>query len=331
MTGATVRSTLDNAAQAPSLRSGQAVWGWKVAAYLFLAGVGAGAYAAGAVADLLGEGWETASRAGITLGPLLVLASTVFLIADLGAPGGFLRAAARPRSSWISRGVIILTVFVIIGLINILLRVWPWHVLEAATTARLALEVTGLVFALLTAVYTGLLLGAVRPIPFWNNPVLPVLFLLSALSTGLMALLLPLSVSSLASGVPLNSQLSGLARADTLILGFESVVVLFYLYGCYSSPVSRPSAQLLLTGALAPIFWLGLVTAGLALPLGLELSHLSMSEAGMPEGSAPLTIAAAIFGLAGGLMLRYLVVAGGVKVPLKPAGMLLHTFSKTRF
>lgn len=328
MAGATVRSTLVNAAHAPSLRSGQAVWGWKVAAYLFLAGVGAGAYSTGAIADLLGEGWETVSRAGISLGPLLVLASTAFLIADLGAPSGFLRAGARPRSSWISRGVIILTVFVIIGLINIFFRIWPWNALEEATTARLALEICGLVFALLTAVYTGLLLGAVRPIPFWNSPVLPVLFLLSALSTGVMALLLTLSLSS---GAALHAQLSSLARADALILGFESVVVLFYLYGCYSSPVSRPSAQLLLTGALAPVFWLGLVAAGLAIPLALELSHLSQSGAGTPEGSAALTILAAILGLTGGLMLRYLVVSGGVKVPLKPAGMLLHTFSKTRF
>lgn len=302
-----------------------------MAAYLFLAGVGAGAYSAGVVADLLGKGWENASRAGITLGPLLVLASSIFLIADLGAPSGFSRAVARPRSSWISRGVIILTVFVIIGLINILLRIWPWQALEEATTARLALEATGLVFALLTAVYTGLLLGAVRPIPFWNSPVLPVLFLLSALSTGVMALLLTLSLSSLASGAALHAQLSGLARADSLILGFESVVVLFYLYGSYSSPVSRPSAQLLLTGSLAPIFWLGLVTAGLALPLALELPHLSLSEAGTPEDSAALTLAAAVLGLTGGLMLRYLVVAGGLKVPLKAAGMLLQTFGKPRF
>ena len=308
--------------------SGQAVWGWKVAAYLFLAGVGAGAYAAGAVADFLGTGWETASRTGITLGPLLVLVSTVFLIADLGVPGGFLRAGARPRSSWISRGVLILTPFVIIGLINIFLLFWPWHLLQGAHTARLALEGVGIALALLTMVYTGLLLGAVRPILFWNNAMLPVLFLLSALSTGLMVIMLALSVSPAASGFSLHAQLYGLARADALILGFEAVVVFFYLQGCYASPASRPSAELLLTGSLAPIFWAGLVASGIAFPLVYELVALSPAS---KEVETALAMAASIFGLAGGLLLRYLIVAGGMRIPLKAAGMLLNTSGKARF
>jgi formate-dependent nitrite reductase membrane component NrfD len=313
-------------------RSGQTIWGWKIAAYLFLAGVGAGAYAVGAAADLLGAGWEEVSLAGVAVGPLLVLASTAFLITDLGVPRGFLRAGARPGSSWISRGVFILTAFIIIGFINLFLQLWPYQVLAEAETARLTLEVAGLVFAVLTMVYTGLLLGAVRPIPFWNNAVLPVLFLLSALSTGVMTVFLMLSISSLgmADGA-MYSQLSGLSRADALILGLEAVVVLFYIIGCYYAPSSRSSAEMLLTGSLAPVFWIGLVAAGLALPFTFDVMHTTLHQTTGAGKAAAIALAASIPGLLGGLFLRYIVVAGGMRVPLKAVGMMVSTSAKARF
>jgi formate-dependent nitrite reductase membrane component NrfD len=260
-----------------------------------------------------------------------VLGSTVFLISDLGVPGGFLRAAARPGSSWISRGVYILSIFIIIGLVNIFLRIWPLHILEEAMEVRFMLEGAGFALSFLTMVYTGLLLGAVKPIPFWNNAMVPLLFLASAVSTGLMALMLVISLSPLASNILHQTQMQTLVRADALTLIFESVIVLFYLYGCSSAPASRPSVSMLTTGALAPLFWSGFVAAGLVLPLVLELAQSYTYRGADAAVAAGLAMAVSIPGLAGGLFLRYLIVAGGMKVPLGVTGVLVKVSGKARF
>ena len=59
-------------------------WNWYIAAYLFLAGVGAGSYGAGVLASFAGTDWENVARTGIALGFPLLAAGTVFLILDLG-------------------------------------------------------------------------------------------------------------------------------------------------------------------------------------------------------------------------------------------------------
>ena len=58
----------------------QTKWRWIIAVYLFLAGLGAGAYLTGVVADFLGPDWTSVSRIGVALGLPCVLIGSVFLI-----------------------------------------------------------------------------------------------------------------------------------------------------------------------------------------------------------------------------------------------------------
>ena len=48
-------------------------------------------------------------------------------------------------------------------------------------------HVIGIVAAFAVAAYTGFLLGVVKAYPLWNNAILPILFVVSALSAGLAA------------------------------------------------------------------------------------------------------------------------------------------------
>jgi formate-dependent nitrite reductase membrane component NrfD len=43
----------------------------------------------------------------------------------------------------------------------------------------------GAVLALATGTYTGLLLAVIKAVPFWSTGIMPLLFVVSALSTGL--------------------------------------------------------------------------------------------------------------------------------------------------
>mgnify|MGYP006288197481 FL=1 len=64
-------------------------WGWLVAIYLFLGGLGAGALAVAAVFELTGKRYEfdfcPVTLVGATVPGPVVLAGTVLLIFDLGA------------------------------------------------------------------------------------------------------------------------------------------------------------------------------------------------------------------------------------------------------
>jgi len=282
----------------PNLKP-QSKWGWLIAAYLFLAGLGGGAYVTGAVAGFLGAEWQGIYKIGVCLGLPCVLVGCVFLILDLGAMKNFWRAAMRPNTSWIARGTIIITIFMILNFIHIVFGIWPANSLVEATGARHFVSILGIIFATGTMIYTGILLAASRPIAFWSTAMLPLLFLVSALSTGIMAVILLGSMGGETLAAPLHT----LARIDIALIVLEMFVLLFFLQGTHRVPESRAAAQLVLCGAVAPLFWWGVALLGLIAPLVLDLLDV--------------TWLAAICGIIGGLCLRQVVLSGGIHAPLK--------------
>jgi formate-dependent nitrite reductase membrane component NrfD len=298
----------------------QTKWSWLVASYLFLAGIGGGAYIAGAAAEFLGPAWTGFSRIGIFLGWPCVLVGCIFLIADLGKPANFWRAAMRPNTSWIARGTIIISIFMILGAFHTGLKIYNWLRPGTVGEEHRVIATLGILFALGTVIYTGILLGASRPIAFWSTAMLPLLFLVSALSTGTMAVILISSVKGEA-----RESIEAFARADILLLVLEILVLGFYLQATHRVPESRASARLVLAGKIAPLFWLGVLTIGLLVPLVLELLSIFTLEG---SGALAAAIAATVCGIAGGLFLRQVVLSGGVHAPLK-AGRFEYVLANT--
>lgn len=285
----------------------QIEWRWVIAAYLFLAGVGGGAFLAGVLADFGsrtalagGTDWSLVSKIGVFLGMPCVLIGCLFLLFDLGKPINAWRVWMKPGTSWMSRGTIIIVLFMVFAAIQSAFWIWPFP--GSIDNARGIFAVLGAVFAFLTVVYTGLLLGYSQPIALWRTALLPVLFFVSALSTGIMAIVL--------IGQYLGADemlLVRMARVDALILLFEMFVLIVFLYNAYRTIESRFSAKRMLTGPVAPIFWLGVVACGLLIPFFLELLHV---------GAAFATV----LGLFGGLCLRYAILSGGALDPLTAGG-----------
>jgi len=164
-------------------------------------------------------------------------------------------------------------------------------------------------FAFSTMVYTGLLLGDSLPIPFWDTVLLPILFFVSALSTGLMALIL---VGTLHGGH--DEAMAALARADIILIIVEILILAAYMHGSVRRPITQPAAQTALTGDLAPMFWGGVAFCGLAAPLCLEAAEIHGAGA----------VVAAALGLVGGLLLRYVVLAAGVFYGYTAAGFTFN-------
>lgn len=292
----------------PNLKA-QSKWSWLIAAYLFLAGLGGGAYVTGVVADFLGEGWVAIAKIGVCLGFPCVAAGCIFLLLDLGSPANFWRAAMRPNTSWIARGTLIITIFMILNVLHIAFWLWPFNNLAESVGGRHCLGVVGVIFALGTMIYTGILLGAARPIAFWSTAMLPLLFLVSALSTGIMAVVLLTSMAGTAHAGPIHA----LARFDVMLIILEMFILAFYLQATHRVPESRASAQLVLTGNVAPLFWWGVAVLGLLAPLALDLLGFAVSGG----WAVACGFLASACGIAGGLFLRQVVLSGGIHAPLR--------------
>ena len=197
----------------------------------------------------------------------------------------------------------------ILDFFHIILWIWPFDVLTDSIGARQFISLLGLIFAFGTIIYTGLLLGASRPIAFWSTAMLPLLFLVSALSTGFMAVILSSSVIGV-----LKEGLIILERIDIVLIILEIFIIAFYLQATHRVSESRASAKLVLSGSVAPLFWFGVAILGLLLPLLFDVVGVFAIS-----GSSGHTfiLLASTFGIIGGLILRQVVLKGGIHAPLK--------------
>jgi formate-dependent nitrite reductase membrane component NrfD len=290
-------------------------WGWIIAIYLYLAGMGAGSYIIGTIMDwfvhpsnivtIWGQSLDTA-KVVLLWGPILVAIGAPFLILDLGIKKRFLYACLNPRTSWVARGFIILSIFIILGLLLLVKSVLPFEWFHPNSILWRILEIIALAFAFGTALYTGILLKATKSIPLWNTYFLPLLFLVSALSTGSMAIIL----STLGSGL-LNHDtpaLKVLMSVEQILVVIEGIFLYLYLSRSYrASEQGKDSVRLLLSGEKKFIFWGGIVLLGFIFPFVLE------GIAVFSHGNVWLIFASGIILLCGGFFLRLGVLTAGIK------------------
>jgi polysulfide reductase chain C len=298
----------------------QDVWGPLLAWYLFLAGAGAGAYLVGVVANYLGDRYRSLVKPGIYLGAPLVGLGSLLLLLELGAPSRFLLAFLRPHSSMISIGIIIITVFMILGTIHF--AVHFFSKLNASEKFLRWLGGVNAFFALGTAIYTGLLLGVVRAVPLWNTPILPLLFLISALTTGMGAVLLfvglrrwvlPKVVEE--EGEQVKTSVNALSRTDLPLIVVELLVLFFLLFIMSASgTVAAESAYFLVAGGYAVAFWLGVVVVGLLLPFTLEAWSVTRGKGMSLAAHSDLGVVIGLSLLIGGIALRYSILAAGLNL-----------------
>lgn len=274
------------------------VWGISIVWYLFLAGLGAGAYATSVLIARKRPEAIALRRAGRIIAPVAVAIGLVLLMVD--AEAGFKNPLRffyllTNITSVMTWGVVILGAFMVANLATLSIDLLGKRVPRV-------LEYVGLALALATAAYTGVLLGVVQTFPLWNTPLLPVLFVVSAASTGIASVLL--------AGCFIGSreQNTGLLERTRIALPcVEIVLVALLLATVQSSASGAASVEGIVTGSFAPLFWIGLMAAGLAFPLGTSIFELKRNGSGKPA-SVGLAAAAEIGVLVGGFALRFLIV-----------------------
>ncbi|KUO61335.1 MAG: oxidoreductase [Gracilibacter sp. BRH_c7a] len=237
-------------------------WHWLIVIYLFLGGLGAGAYLVSFAAE---KGWlgknSNLSRAGYYISAPVVAFGTVLLVFDLGQglhkPWLLVRLLYN-FGSVMTWGVYILSAFILIGFIKAFL-------VFMKKKAPTALNWAGAILALATGTYTGLLLWAVEAIPFWSTGIMPALFVVSALSTGLSATAL------LASVVEKGKASQGReGEAHLLLIAVELMIAITFftiMLTGVKGPMGIQSAMMAVSGSYALLFWGVFIVLGLIFPL----------------------------------------------------------------
>lgn len=282
------------------------VWDAIIAIYLFLAGLGAGAFVLGALTNWAKAPAPTMKKVAFIVAPVAVAVGTLMLVVDAHAglmnPLRFFGLVAN-LGSVMAWGVIILSAFLVVSIVDLI-------VLLVKKSTPKALDVVGAVLAVCVAAYTGVLLGdAGVAFPLWNMAVLPILFIVSAASTGIAVTLLitRLVAADEAAALPWL----GKAGLVLPVLELALVIVLLAVAGMAGGSAGAAGAASvanLVSGPYAVAFWLGFVVIGLAVPFVLEF----MSHRGSQSKALPMAGEACI--LVGGFMLRYLVIMAAVAV-----------------
>ena len=326
-------------------------WHWSVAIYLFVAGVSAGAFAISALANFLGkEKYQKISRIGAYIAPFPLIFGILCLIYDLGRPFLFWKLLVTLQiGSVMSLGSWLLVIFTFLSLVYFYL--WlperfelmdlfkripsRWEkvafiraIKSSPLLSKLRREnlhgirglvgMAGIPISLLVGIYTGVLLGALVARPFWNNPMLPMLFLVSAMKTGTASICL---IGCFIQGFKGMSQEEIATNKfiihaiDFILMILSIIAVLLFIFGLYASPRSSvEAAGLIMGGQFTFLFWGIAIGVGILFPLVLEVSemiphfneNITLREHN-PWISGVITVSI----LVGGFILRYVVVYAG--------------------
>lgn len=292
----------------------QTTWGWLIIIYLFLGGLGAGAFLCSALAykGFLGSLNERFYKFGFLLAPVALIVGTGLLLFDLAPsaainPIKILQLYTRPVSM-MSIGTYLLTFFIVVSVLVLL------QIKKSGKICDMLLML-GIILALGVMGYTGLLLYVVKAIPLWASAWLPILFTISAISTGLSANV----IATLNAGYGLSHCVH---KFHVVLVVFEIVAILALFASVRNEAAGMVSIIKIVSGSLAPMFWIGFVVLGLVLPLlggsKFMLKGCSLNADGSVCSRSGEEIKSCVYNeysvLVGGFCLRAFIVLGAVYI-----------------
>ncbi|MEZ8099936.1 cytochrome c nitrite reductase subunit NrfD [Vibrio bivalvicida] len=269
------------------------VWDWIIAVYLFLVGMSAGAVMIALYLRRKVIEGDPANngilKAMAWLAPFGIISGLTILIFHLTKPLEFWKIMIYfNMNSVMSMGVILFQIYMIVLFIwiGILFRHQIISFAEGKLPSKLLDFVDGFLIksgkynnaielflgflAVVLAAYTGFLLSALKTYPMLNNPVLPILFLFSSLSSGAAAcLMFGILVFKESATSPSVSWVHSFERP---VVMFELFVLVTFFTGLiFSGGQNEVAAWNAIGGGFwSNWFWFGVVLIGMLLPLTLN-------------------------------------------------------------
>ncbi|MCK4987825.1 MAG: polysulfide reductase NrfD [Desulfobacterales bacterium] len=285
------------------------VWGWEIPVYLFLGGLVAGMMIIAGYFLFTGRFKETESSR-------LYLPFISFVLLTVGIIALFLDLEHKLYAwrlyttfeitspmSWGSWILLLIYPILILGMIISMPNKYIERFsslgrarafLMANTTRIKSIGMLNMLFGVMLGMYTGVLLSSLGARPLWSTSILWVLFLTSGLSGA--AAFVHLIAKDKYERVLL-------AKSDNIFLALELLVIVMMLISLLNtSEVHIDAAMLLISGKYAVIFWI-FVIVFVVIPLIIQL--LAVNHKIKHTRIAPIMV------IAGGLVLRFIIVEAG--------------------
>lgn len=235
----------------------------------------------------------------------------LFHLIFLGQPLRFWKGILKPQNSWISRGLIALGLFGILGPLYILLYLSTSNP-EALWIVQ-SLKVILIVLLSFLLLYDGFLLADAKGISFWNASFMPILFPVFSLLGGKAVM------SFLHAFIPgvdiLNRDLFELI--ERILLVFGAVILSTYLLTMYNSVAGAKQSVLeLIKGKVVLPFLGGAVLLGIMLPIITVIVSIYIDIPTLALGTI------ALLAVIGDYFLKFSVLKAGIYSPLYPVWIM---------
>ncbi len=284
-------------------------FGTLIALYFYLTGLSAGSFIISTLSYGFGfERFKPLGKIGIVLATLLLVAAPMFLLAHSGQKLRVWHLFVYLRStSPITWGSFLLILYPINCII------YGYFMFRGQKRLTRIFGLIGIPLALMVHGYTGFILAFGKARPLWNSSIMPLLFLVSAMVSGIAMMILVSAIRDrfFTKEHKLNTDiLSSLAS----MLGWCLVFDLFLtatevVVHSISHLGAQESTALLLTGSFAGLFLLLENLIGKVIPMVVMLSPRT-------RRMVPLLLLASILVMIGIYTMRYNVVVGGEYIPL---------------
>ncbi len=283
-------------------------FGYMIACYFYLTGLSAGSFILSTLGYGFGvERYRPLGKPGVILATLLLMAAPMFLLLHVGKPLRswhlFFWINATSPISW---GGYLLTLYPL----NCI--VYGYFMFTGRAKLTRIFGLIGIPLAICVHGYTGFILSFGKARPLWNSSIMPLLFLVSAMVSGIALMILVCAIKDkyFSPARKVNPELLfDLAK----ILGWVIVFDLFLVL-CEEAThlVSHQGAidatTLLLTGKFAVSFLVIEILLGKIIPLIVFM---------VPRfRTVPAVIAVSVLAFVCILAMRFNVVVGGEYIPL---------------
>lgn len=286
------------------------VWHWEIPVYLFLGGLSAGILLFASFYHLryVDKGISVTLKKAVMLTPIFLSLGLFVLLLDLKNPLMSWRLYTNFRiESPMSWGAWTLMLVVPLSYLWTLIFTrdvfpdfkWPhkifYKIEDFFRDKCRIIAWTMLIFSVILGIYTGILLSAFNARPFWNNPILGPLFLVSGMSTAA-ALIIWLSKD--------HAEIRKFTRIDLWLIAIEVFMIIHVFMGMMAGTQSQiDGIAMFFGGPYTLVFFGGFVLVGLLIPAVFELAEIYGKK--VPKSLAAILI------LAGGLLFRFIMVESG--------------------
>ena len=235
------------------------LWGWEVSAYILTKAIAAGAFLLPLVGGYFMEMPLLVKQIGAIVSLIFLTITGVLLIMDLGRPDRFLYVLFRPQwKSWLSRGSYIITAY------GGILTFWLIASFLGFENVLKYLEPFGIVFAVLTAVYTAFLFAQAKGRDFWQSPMLGLHMIVHSLMAGFAVYLLVNLFLNVNAGFTMV-----LTFLSLVTIAVHLITLAIELTTTHSTEDAHKVVKMITKGQFSRAFWWGMIFCGNVLPFAL--------------------------------------------------------------